>query len=82
VLCLPLHALAALVTYSRVHTGVPYPVDVIAGAVIGAATGQIVIRLADRRSVDVTEPATIRPLNQQRSSQSSPSDRYHPFTLR
>jgi hypothetical protein len=45
---LPLHALAALVAYSRVHTGVHYPGDVIAGAVIGTATGQIVTRLADR----------------------------------
>jgi membrane-associated phospholipid phosphatase len=33
---LPLHALAATVGYSRVHTGVHYPGDVIAGAVIGS----------------------------------------------
>ena len=32
----PLHGLAALVAYSRVHTGVHYPGDVIAGALIGA----------------------------------------------
>ncbi len=32
----PLHALAATVAYSRVHTGVHYPGDVIAGALIGA----------------------------------------------
>jgi membrane-associated phospholipid phosphatase len=32
---LPLHALAAVVAYSRVHTGVHYPGDVIAGALIG-----------------------------------------------
>lgn len=31
----PLHALAALVAYSRVHTGVHYPGDVLAGAVLG-----------------------------------------------
>jgi membrane-associated phospholipid phosphatase len=32
----PMHALAALVGYSRVHTGVHYPGDVMAGALIGA----------------------------------------------
>jgi undecaprenyl-diphosphatase len=32
---LPLHGLAALVGYSRVHTGVHYPGDVVAGAVLG-----------------------------------------------
>jgi undecaprenyl-diphosphatase len=31
----PLHVLAAAVGYSRVHTGVHYPGDVLAGAVIG-----------------------------------------------
>lgn len=33
---LPLTAAAALVAYSRVHTGVHYPSDVIAGSIIGA----------------------------------------------
>ncbi len=32
----PLHVLAALVGYSRVHTGVHYPGDVLAGALLGA----------------------------------------------
>lgn len=43
----PLQALAALVGYSRVHTGVHYPGDVVAGALLGAmiadlATGVII----------------------------------------
>jgi undecaprenyl-diphosphatase len=41
---LPLHALAGLVAYSRVHTGVHYPLDVIAGSAIGATVGRLVIR--------------------------------------
>jgi undecaprenyl-diphosphatase len=43
----PLHALAALVAYSRVHTGVHYPGDVLAGAVIGAIVADLA---ADRLS--------------------------------
>ena len=37
----PLHALAALVAYSRTHTGVHYPADVLAGALIGTALAQL-----------------------------------------
>jgi membrane-associated phospholipid phosphatase len=37
----PLHALAALVAYSRVHTGVHYPADVLAGAVLGTTLAQL-----------------------------------------
>ena len=36
---IPLRALAALVAYSRVHTGVHYPGDVLAGALIGITVG-------------------------------------------
>jgi membrane-associated phospholipid phosphatase len=45
----PLHALAALIAYSRVHTGVHYPADVLAGALIGTAVAQLTTRAADRR---------------------------------
>ena len=45
----PLHALAALVAYSRVHTGVHYPGDVMAGAVMGTALAQITTYVGDRR---------------------------------
>jgi undecaprenyl-diphosphatase len=34
---LPLHAAATLVAYSRVHTGVHYPIDAIVGSVVGSA---------------------------------------------
>lgn len=37
----PLAALAALIAYSRVHTGVHYPLDVIAGAVAGIAAAPV-----------------------------------------
>jgi membrane-associated phospholipid phosphatase len=37
----PLRVLAALVAYSRVHTGVHYPGDVIAGSLIGGALAQV-----------------------------------------
>ena len=46
----PLRALAALVAYSRVHTGVHYPADVLAGALIGTALAQLTTHvLAHRR---------------------------------
>jgi membrane-associated phospholipid phosphatase len=49
-----LRFLAAAVAYSRVHTGVHYPGDVVVGSLIGAGTGQAlagpVDRLLTRRS--------------------------------
>jgi undecaprenyl-diphosphatase len=45
----PLAALAALVAYSRVHTGVHYPLDVVAGAVTGMALAPLAVAVADRR---------------------------------
>jgi membrane-associated phospholipid phosphatase len=41
----PLRMLAALVSYSRVHVGVHYPVDVLAGAFIGVSSAEIAARL-------------------------------------
>jgi len=43
-----LRLLAAAVAYSRVHTGVHYPGDAVAGSLIGAGTGQAVAGLIDR----------------------------------
>jgi undecaprenyl-diphosphatase len=45
---IPLNALASLVAYSRVHTGVHYPSDVIAGTVSGVALAPLGVRLAKR----------------------------------
>jgi membrane-associated phospholipid phosphatase len=43
-----LQFLAAAVAYSRVHTGVHYPGDVVVGSLIGAGTGQTVAGLMER----------------------------------
>ena len=43
-----LRFLAAAVGYSRVHTGVHYPGDVVVGSLIGEGTGQAVAGLVDR----------------------------------
>ena len=41
-LALPLFGVASLVGYSRVHAGVHYPSDVIAGCVLGLSVGTLV----------------------------------------
>ncbi len=48
VLGIPLDVLAILVAYSRVHTGVHYPGDVVAGALLGRACAKAV-QVAGRR---------------------------------
>jgi undecaprenyl-diphosphatase len=46
---LPLHVLAALVGYSRIHTGVHFPGDVLAGALIGSAVADLTTGPLSRR---------------------------------
>jgi undecaprenyl-diphosphatase len=43
-----LHGLAAVVAYSRVHTGVHFPGDVVAGALVGSVCAQLAARTFDR----------------------------------
>ena len=43
-LAVPLYALAALIAFSRVYVGVHYPVDILAGAVLGLVVGVAVAR--------------------------------------
>lgn len=44
----PLYALAALVGYSRIHTGVHYPFDVVTGALCGTALAGLTNAPIDR----------------------------------
>jgi len=60
-LAIPVGALAAAVAYSRVHTGVHYPGDVIAGSVVGTVFGRLVPRVAERRRVAGTSPGAQAP---------------------
>jgi membrane-associated phospholipid phosphatase len=42
---IPIRALATVVAYSRVHTGVHYPADVVAGGFLGSTLAQITARI-------------------------------------
>jgi undecaprenyl-diphosphatase len=44
----PLHVLAGSVAYSRVHTGVHYPGDVVVGALLGTMIAQLTTRAMSR----------------------------------
>ena len=48
VVAAPVHIAAGLVAYSRVHTGVHYPADALAGSVLGTAIAQVTTRAVDR----------------------------------
>jgi membrane-associated phospholipid phosphatase len=45
---IPLGVVASLVAYSRVHTGVHYPSDTIAGTVCGVALGPVAVAAVER----------------------------------
>lgn len=47
---IPLRVLAALVAYSRLHTGVHYPGDVIGGALMGTAFSQLTTHALEREA--------------------------------
>jgi membrane-associated phospholipid phosphatase len=48
VVAAPVYATAGLIAYSRVHTGVHYPDDVLAESVLGTAFAQVTTRAVDR----------------------------------
>jgi membrane-associated phospholipid phosphatase len=48
VVAVPLHAVAGVVAYSRVHTGVHHPSDVVVGSVLGTMMAQLTTRALDR----------------------------------
>jgi membrane-associated phospholipid phosphatase len=50
-LAVPVRLLAAGVAYSRVHTGVHYPGDVVFGSVTGAGTAAMVAAVFDRLAI-------------------------------
>ena len=58
-LAVPIRALAAGVAYSRVHTGVHYPGDVVVGSIVGAGTAAMVAAVCDR--VPALATITARP---------------------
>ena len=45
----PLYALAVLIAWSRVYVGVHYPLDISAGAILGAAVGVLLVSLERHR---------------------------------
>ncbi|MGW8064317.1 phosphatase PAP2 family protein [Streptomyces ziwulingensis] len=59
VAAVPLGALAGAVGYSRVHTGVHYPGDVAAGAVLGIASAAVALAVA--AAAPAAGPRPVRP---------------------
>jgi membrane-associated phospholipid phosphatase len=64
-----LRFLAATVAYSRLHTGVHYPGDIVVGSLIGEGTGQAVAGLMDR-----LPPPWVAPSRSGRVKHREPSD--------
>jgi membrane-associated phospholipid phosphatase len=64
---LPIRLLAAGVAYSRVHTGVHYPGDVVLGSILGAATAAMVAAASDRLPQPQQRPRTRPPVAAQNS---------------
>jgi undecaprenyl-diphosphatase len=46
---IPLSLAASLVAYSRVHTGVHYPLDAVVGSVTGVALAPFAVAMLERR---------------------------------
>lgn len=59
-LAVPVGALAAIVAYSRVHNGVHYPADVLAGAAIGASVAIVLRSAVPARQVDAIAQGKLR----------------------
>ena len=48
VFAVPLHGAAGVVAYSRVHTGVHYPGDVVVGSILGTVLAQLTVQAVER----------------------------------
>jgi len=59
---LPIRLLAGGVAYSRVHTGVHYPGDVVIGSILGAATASLAAAAFDRLPQPQQRPRTRPPV--------------------
>jgi undecaprenyl-diphosphatase len=64
---LPIRLLAGGVAYSRVHTGVHYPGDVVLGSILGAATASLVAAAWDRLPRPQERPRTCPPVGARNS---------------
>lgn len=78
---IPLIAAATVVAYSRVHTGVHYPVDAIAGAVTGVALSPLAVAALQRRRSDRPPQSVTGPVRGRRSGWMTPrrTDRRRPM---